>query len=84
LANALVHLDRVDEAIQYYKQALEIDPRYANAHCNLGTLFAAAGALDKAIAHYEKALEFDPKLAVARKGLEKTLAAQGRHAGENR
>lgn len=40
-----------EEAIRLYKQALEIDPEMADAHCNLGLLYELSGRKREAIRH---------------------------------
>lgn len=55
LANAYNELDRIDEAIQYYTQALERDPNWADAHFKLGLIAHRQGHHEKAIEHLQKA-----------------------------
>lgn len=49
------------EAQHAYHMALEIDPKAASAHLNLGKLYHDAGELQKAEAHYRAASEIDPE-----------------------
>ena len=49
------------EAQRAYHMALEIDPRAAAAHLNLGKLYHDAGDLEKAEAHYGAAAQIDPE-----------------------
>lgn len=56
---------RLDEAIVQFKDALAIDPNYANAHSNLGRAYDEKGMLDEAISECNKTLAIDPKHAVA-------------------
>jgi tetratricopeptide (TPR) repeat protein len=49
------------EAQRAYHMALEIDPKVAAAHLNLGKLYHDAGELQKAEAHYRAAAEIDPE-----------------------
>lgn len=51
----------VQEAQRAYHMALEIDPRAAAAHLNLGKLYHDAGDLEKAEAHYGAAAQIDPE-----------------------
>jgi Flp pilus assembly protein TadD len=39
---------------------LELNPKQANAHNNLGVMLGRMGRTDEAIAHYRKALDIDP------------------------
>jgi tetratricopeptide (TPR) repeat protein len=53
------------EAIFSYKQVLQLDPKYAPAHINLGTLYYNQSDYDLAEAHYRKAIDCDPRYALA-------------------
>ena len=69
----------MDEAIACYRKAIELDPKYAEAHYNLGNALKHKGQLDEAIACYKKAIELDPKFAAAQTQLasaEQTAAAR--------
>src|SRR5262249_18770519 len=52
-----------------YKKALELDPKHAKAHNNLGFALYDKHDWDGAIACYKKALELDPKHANAHNNL---------------
>lgn len=68
LGNAFNYLQRYEESIQYYQQALAIDPNYAEARNNLAITYANAGRyygeqkgdLNKAIEYLLKANEMKP------------------------
>ncbi len=49
-----------DEAHTAYRNALKIDPAYADAYLDLALLFARSGDFDKAIDTVGKLLEQDP------------------------
>jgi tetratricopeptide (TPR) repeat protein len=68
----------VEEAIACYKKAIEIDPKLAPAHYNLGNALLARGKAEEAIASFQKALEIDPKYAEAHCNLGDILRSQGR------
>ncbi len=51
-----------DEAIVHLREALRIDPEYADGHYNLGVLLAQQGRLEEAIDHYREAVRIDPTL----------------------
>jgi tetratricopeptide (TPR) repeat protein len=55
----------MDEAISSYKRVLTLDPNYAPAHINLGTLYYNQSDYDRAETHYRKAIECDPRYALA-------------------
>jgi protein O-mannosyl-transferase len=60
---------KLDEAIPHFQKALEIEPRYAEAHNNLGIVRAQKQQLDEAVTHFEKALEINPDFAEAHHNL---------------
>ncbi len=53
------------EAISSYNKVLELEPGYAPAHINLGTLYYNQSDYDLAEEHYRKAIECDPRYALA-------------------
>jgi tetratricopeptide (TPR) repeat protein len=48
------------EAIEVYERALAADPEYADAHCNLGTIFFNQDRRGRARASFLRALEIEP------------------------
>ena len=54
-----------DEAVATYQRVLELDPGFAAAYINLGTLFYNRDEFSAAEEHYRKAIECDPKYALA-------------------
>ena len=58
-------LERLDVAIESYKQALKINPRYAEAYNNMGIALKDTGDLDAAIDSYGQALKIKPDYAEA-------------------
>ncbi|HEX4495181.1 MAG TPA: tetratricopeptide repeat protein [Thermoanaerobaculia bacterium] len=57
--------DAPEEAMAAYRRALEIDPRLADAHLNLGRLLHERGEAATAEAHYRQALAARPEDATA-------------------
>lgn len=55
----------VDDAIEAYERALELDPALADGHVNLGRLLHERGGPAAAEDHYRRALELDPEHAIA-------------------
>jgi len=78
LAAAYESAGRTDEAMRAYRQALDADPFFADAHIRLATLLAARGALDEARDHARAAAQIQPNQprSVA---LEKQLGLAGEH-----
>jgi tetratricopeptide (TPR) repeat protein len=54
-----------EEAIVSYKKVLKLNPDYAPAHINLGTLYYSQSDYELAEEHYRKAIECDPRYALA-------------------
>src|SRR3989338_8896238 len=65
------------EAIAQYKQALGLNPNFAEAHNNLGIDLATSGNLPEAIAQYKQALGLNPNFAEAHNNLGIDLARLG-------
>jgi tetratricopeptide (TPR) repeat protein len=55
----------VEEAIQAYQRAVELDPASAGAAVNLGTIYFHLRNWDQAERNYRRALEADPQYALA-------------------
>jgi tetratricopeptide (TPR) repeat protein len=60
-----------------YRRAIELDPKGAAAHNNLGKCWQARGELDEAMAEYRRAVELDPKGDAAPHQLGLCLQARG-------
>ncbi len=58
-AVALWHSGEIDDAVDYFKKAIEKDHWYAEPHANLGTIYQVKGNEEKALYHYAKAVEID-------------------------
>ena len=56
---------QLDAGMAEWKEVLELDPRNAKAHNNLGAALLRQGNFDLAITHFQKALEVDPDLSQA-------------------
>ena len=78
LGVVLGRVGREDEAIEHYRQALRINPKYAAPHCNLGLLMALRGDYARAIEHYREALRLDLDHVKVHNYLGIALASQGR------
>ncbi len=78
LAGLLAERGKSDEAIGYYRRALEIDPKYDDARANLGNALMEQGKIDEAMAQYREALRLKPNSMVAHHNLGLALAKQGK------
>jgi tetratricopeptide (TPR) repeat protein len=68
---------KLNEAIEQYKQALQLKPDYARAHVNLGVALIKLGKPEDAIRHYEEALRIEPDYAAAHNNLAGALLLEG-------
>jgi len=55
----------LDEAIECWQKAIEINPDHASAYHNMGGAFENKGDYNKAIKFYQKAIEIKPNLVNA-------------------
>jgi len=62
---ALGNLGRYDEAIDCYDEALDINPRYADAWNNKGAALGNLGRYDEELACYDEVLDVNPRFAGA-------------------
>lgn len=60
LGAALVAMNKPDEAQTIFESILAEDPKFAQAHCNLGYLFLLKGNTFMAEMYYNQALALDP------------------------
>jgi len=58
--HALQKQGRLEEAIEQYKTAIQLNPNYAEAHMNLGAALNGQAKFDAAIPHMETALRLQP------------------------
>jgi serine/threonine protein kinase/tetratricopeptide (TPR) repeat protein len=77
--NLLRDLGRLDEAIDIYHKAIELDPKDSYAHGNLARTLNMQGKPDEAIAAYRMAIEADPlRVGDTRQTLSQVLRQQGK------
>jgi tetratricopeptide (TPR) repeat protein len=60
LGMQLQQAGRMQEAIRHYKQALRLNPDFADAHVNLGDALRKTGRIEEAIGQYEEAMRIKP------------------------
>jgi tetratricopeptide (TPR) repeat protein len=70
---------RLEEAAASYRQALSIQPDFAEAHNNLGDVQLELGGLEDAAASFRRAIQIRPELAEAHQNLGKTLLRLGHY-----
>ena len=70
--------EKLDEAIEQYKKALELDPNYQDALHGLGMALFKGGRFDDAIETAKKLIEIDPDDILAHTSLSMSYQAQGR------
>ena len=49
-----------DEAVEYFKKAVAVEPTFAKGHVNLGVAYSMLKDNDKALASFEEAVRVDP------------------------
>ena len=65
----LLEQGMIDEAVGCFRQAIEGDPRFEEAYCNLGIAYARAGNTREAMRSLRKALDLNPRDEMARRNL---------------
>jgi tetratricopeptide (TPR) repeat protein len=84
LGNKRRQVDDLKVAIEYYQQAIAMQPDWAEAHYNLGLALQKQGKWAEAIACYQKARELQPDSIEAEVGLANALHAQGKLPSEQK
>ena len=77
LARSSYGLGRRDEAVQYFREELALDPNMIGMHMRLGMVLAEQGKLEEAIEQCRAELELRPEYATAHAGLAKLLGEAG-------
>jgi tetratricopeptide (TPR) repeat protein len=80
LGAVLADEGRLEEALNHYSKALQLNASHPEIHNNLGNVLAKLGKFNEAEAHYLKALQIEPEYAKAHNNLGNLLATQGRLA----
>ena len=78
LGDALMHRERMSEAIEQFEQALKIKPDSADVHNNLAIALAQKGRVSEAIEQFEQALKIKPDNGYAHNNLGTVLIMAGR------
>lgn len=79
LASEFLRLGNVDEAIPELQRAIELSPRQARVHLDLGQACQLEGDSGRAINHYARAVELEPGLDAAARALCELLASEQRN-----
>jgi tetratricopeptide (TPR) repeat protein len=69
---------RKDSAIQYYRQAIEMNPQNAPSYANLAIVLAGSGRTDEALKEFQRALQINPAFSTAQINYAGLLASLGR------
>jgi protein O-GlcNAc transferase len=64
--------------VAYYREAVRLAPRFADAYSNLGNALKQQGKVDEAVSCYEAALAIRPDFAAAHGNLGAALLDAGR------
>jgi tetratricopeptide (TPR) repeat protein/lipopolysaccharide biosynthesis protein/LPS sulfotransferase NodH len=80
LGNALVALGQFALAEAAYQEALRLQPRFAAAYANLGSLYAQQRRWDRSIAAFRRALRLEPQFAGAYRNFAKVWEQVGDEA----
>jgi Flp pilus assembly protein TadD len=65
LGQCLINLERLEEGLAHFRDALRIDPTLAAAHFNMGVALQTQGRFAEAMAAHEQALALAPQLTEA-------------------
>jgi tetratricopeptide (TPR) repeat protein len=65
-------------ALNYYKQAVVIAPRYSQAYYQMGNCLALLGMYREAIEKYQKAVHIDPSSPELREKMDELISLQER------
>jgi len=77
--SALSALGRKEEAIEAYRQAISVDPKYAPPYNGLGNALSDLGRYEEAIEAFQQAISVNPKFSYPYNGLGNALSALGRN-----
>jgi Flp pilus assembly protein TadD len=55
--------EKLEEAVEKYQRAAELNPQDPTVHANLGEAFLRMGRFDEAAVEFKKALRLDPQAA---------------------
>ena len=74
LGSALVMSGEISEGMPHLREALRLEPGFAEAHGKMGLALARQGKMAEALDHYRQALRYEPNLVEVLNNLGWTLA----------
>jgi tetratricopeptide (TPR) repeat protein len=77
LGRALLAQQRFKDAEGHFREAIRLDPDFAEAHHDLGIAYARQGQMDQAVAAVKQALRLRPDYPAARENLSRIEAGLG-------
>ena len=81
MVRSLLKLNRTDDAIKAYQQAIRLDPTNDSYHANLGDIYFSLGRSDDAASEYNMAVRIDPTSTRSRYSLGQAYMQTGNYAG---
>jgi tetratricopeptide (TPR) repeat protein len=78
LGFALASEGKIDEGMSHYREAIRIQPAFAESHSDLGIALAQTGRIDEAISEFQDAVRLAQDAAITHYDLGFALAARGR------
>jgi tetratricopeptide (TPR) repeat protein len=79
IGNVLQFQARGDEADEYWKRALQVNPKRADVYWSLGQRAMLAGNYAEAVSSWRKVLELDPRMPMISGNLALALMGLGQH-----
>lgn len=80
VADSLAGQGKAAQAVENYRDALDLRPDYFEVHANLGNLLLAMGRVDEALVHYREAADLRPDIAALHDNLGNALRISGEAA----
>jgi predicted O-linked N-acetylglucosamine transferase (SPINDLY family) len=80
LGVACLELRRLDESVDAFRRAIDLEPDRPEARNAFGTVLLQQGLVTEAAAQFEKALQLRPGYAAAHDNMGRVMKAQGRSA----
>jgi tetratricopeptide (TPR) repeat protein len=81
MAQSLLNLNRTDDAIKAYKQAIKHDPTNDSYHVSLGKIYFGVGRYDDAAAEFNQAVRINPASMLNWYSLGQAYDQTGNYAG---